>query len=484
MSVASQAVAHPSFLTRPDRIAIASCAASLIIGILLPYPATKFVLAAGLGAVFLYLSMRCFYLAVAFFCFLMPLQVLVPNSSYFLRGANLQTAFLLLFLASAMRASQHADSRAPAPDRPNPVLLPLAGLFLTVVASAAHSSLIHGMGFIDLMSRVKNWFAYSLLAVLAYRWITDRREKLFVLSTILAVTVFNAAYSMRDIFMNPSLNIASNRAISLIVIQPNLYAGFLVLYSFFFLSLLVAYPLTRTGKLLVGGGAALVLINLVYTLSRGAWLAFMAAALFISVARARKLLIPLLIVAGALYLWLPDVATSRFQSGFEGEYDPRFLTEENVTVDEAASRIVQWKNFLPLLVEHPVFGVGFGRFGFTIYQKRIDEKARSAHSSVIEIGIEEGLIGLGFYAALLFVIFTGASQIFSRSADPVDQSLAIGLMAATVALLVLDLTGTRFRNSNIMAFFWILCGMTLNAPLSPPGAPGRGGAPDTRKAPA
>ena len=293
---------------------------------------------------------------------------------------------------------------------------------------------------------------------------------MFLLVSILLVTFFNAAYSLRDTLTNPSLNIEGNRAVSLIAIQPNLYAGFLVLYSFFFLSLLVNYPLSRTGRILTGAGTAVVLINLVYTLSRGAWLAFMMSALLVSATKSRKLLVPLLLIAAALYLWLPDVASERFQSSFEGEYDPRFLTEQNVTVDEAASRIVQWKTFLPLLAEKPVIGVGFGRYGITIYQKRIDEKPRSAHSSVIEIGIEEGVIGLAFYAGIILVAFLGASRIFKASRDPVDRTLALGLMTASVALFLLDLTGTRFRNSNIMAFYWILCGITLNTSLAAPGA--------------
>lgn len=463
MNVADQALPRPWKMTRPEKVATLVFVGSVIVGILFPFPVTKYILGVVLGLTFVYVATRGFYLAVSFFCFLLPLQVLASNNSFLIPGLNVQTGFVLMFILLAIKFSAEQKYPPAADELTNPLLVPVIGLLATVVVSAGHSSFAYGLDLGDQLARVKNWFSYSILAFLGFRLIIDRREKLFVLASILIVTALNAAYSLRDILMNPSLNVESNRAVSFIALQPNLYAGFLVLYSFFFLSLLIYYPLSKTGRVLVSFGAALVLINLVYTLSRGAWLAFMVTAVVISATKSRRMLLPLLLIAGTVYFWLPDVASDRFQSSFEGQYDPRFLTEENVTVQEAASRIVQWKTFLPLLAERPIVGVGFGRYGPTIYEKRIDEKPRSAHSSIIEIGIEEGLIGLAFYIAIILVAFSGASRIFRESSDPVDRTLALGFMAATLALLLLDVTGTRFRNSNIMAFYWILAGITLNA---------------------
>ena len=112
--------------------------------------------------------------------------------------------------------------------------------------------------------------------------------------------------------------------------------------------------------------------------------------------------------------------------------------------------------------DDPIIGVGFGQYGPTIFRKGIDYKPRSAHSSIIEIGIEEGIIGLMFYFAILIVIYRNASRVYKETTDPLDKALSLGLLGATVTLLFLDLTGTRFRSSNIMAFYWILTGLTLN----------------------
>jgi hypothetical protein len=43
--------------------------------------------------------------------------------------------------------------------------------------------------------------------------------------------------------------------------------------------------------------------------------------------------------------------------------------------------------------------------------------------------------------------------------------LALGLAAATLCVLLLDLSGNRSRDPHVMVFYWILAGITLNIPL-------------------
>jgi hypothetical protein len=77
------------------------------------------------------------------------------------------------------------------------------------------------------------------------------------------------------------------------------------------------------------------------------------------------------------------------------------------------------------------------------------------------------VIGLGAYLALLFAFYRRASVVLKRGTEPIDRVLALGLIGATVCLFLLDVTGTRFRNGDIMAFYWILAGMACNAKLTP-----------------
>ncbi len=104
----------------------------------------------------------------------------------------------------------------------NPVIVPLCGLLFTIVLSAFHSALWSGADLLDLLARAKNWFSYSIFVYLTFKHVRVRREKLFVLGSIVCVITLNAIYSLRDVVTNPSLNIARNRLASLITDQPNL----------------------------------------------------------------------------------------------------------------------------------------------------------------------------------------------------------------------------------------------------------------------
>src|SRR5688500_5003923 len=82
---------EPTGLIPEERAALIACFAAAVIAIMFPYPTTKVVVGTVLAIVFLVLSVRHFHIAVALFAFLLPLQVLIPPGSYFIRGLNLET---------------------------------------------------------------------------------------------------------------------------------------------------------------------------------------------------------------------------------------------------------------------------------------------------------------------------------------------------------------------------------------------------------
>jgi hypothetical protein len=53
--------------------------------------------------------------------------------------------------------------------------------------------------------------------------------------------------------------------------------------------------------------------------------------------------------------------------------------------------------------------------------------------------------------------------VLKTTTHPVERVLAFSLGAATLCLFLLDLSGTRFRNGNLMAYYWVLAGLALNS---------------------
>jgi hypothetical protein len=336
------------------------------------------------------------------------------------------------------------------------------------VLAALHSLANGAESFGNLFADLKNGFIYSAFLFFAFGRVREDRQRIFVLLFIMMATTLTAAESIKSVMRSGfDLHPGRYRAGSMITEQPNLWGGFLAMYAFFFIAAVVHGQLSKKLKLLVYGALAVVLINLIYTQSRGAWLAFGATSVLVAGMKARRMLFPLVLIAGALYLWTPEFAKSRMTSSIEDGYDPALLMQNNEEAQEAASRVVQWRSFMPLMSEYGFLGVGFGQYGRVFKAEGYDVKARSAHATMIEIGVEQGFVSLIVYVWLFFAAYRRSSALLKDpAATPIARVLALGLLGATVCVVLADLSGVRSRDGNVMAFYWILAGMTINIPLS------------------
>jgi O-antigen ligase len=175
------------------------------------------------------------------------------------------------------------------------------------------------------------------------------------------------------------------------------------------------------------------------------------------------MLVPVLIFLIGLMLAAPSVVTERWQTTVESDrYSLGNLTAQDVTIDEAASRIIQWRTLPTLFMLNPLIGIGKGQYALTHYELGYDVQVRSAHSSIISLAVEEGIVGIFFYLWLLFVLYRSSAKLFRTTRDPFEKALSFGTMSATLCLFFLDFTGTRFFSGEITAYSWILAGITLN----------------------
>jgi O-antigen ligase len=246
-----------------------------------------------------------------------------------------------------------------------------------------------------------------------------------------------------------------------------LYGGFLALYLFFFIGLLLYYPMSKRQRTVLAICTGLVALNLLYTLSRGAWLAAAIVTAFVVLTKSLRMLIPLTIFVVALVFTAPGVVVERWDSTMtSNEYSVRHLTADETELNEAASRIKQWRTFPSMFMINPLLGIGKGNYARTNWALGHDTEFRAPHSSIISIGVEAGIFGLGCYLWLLLAIYRGAAKRFRVVQDPLDKALSFGTFSATLCLLFLDITGTRFFSGPIMAYYWILSGLTLNIALT------------------
>jgi O-antigen ligase len=92
---------------------------------------------------------------------------------------------------------------------------------------------------------------------------------------------------------------------------------------------------------------------------------------------------------------------------------------------------------------NPVFGVGIGGFGSAYYNCRVGNCVYRPNNQALEVLAEGGLIGFAtFHLFLLSVLYYGWRSLKHVSGE--HPAMVVGLMAATVAMIVQSQTFSGF----------------------------------------
>jgi O-antigen ligase len=283
-------------------------------------------------------------------------------------------------------------------------------------------------------------FAASLVGVILYflpKALTVR------LLSMLRVVHYPAGWDVLwFIEDNPELPM---RAISTSV-NPNVLGGLLILVVTLTTPQLFARrPLIE--KKWLAPMLVVMLICLLLTFSRGAFVAIGTALLFLGVIRYRRLL-PALALAGVLLLILPQTREYiiHLQEGF--------LVQDRAT----AMRMGEYKDALTLISRYPWFGVGFGG------TPSIDLYLGVSNVYLL-IAEEMGLIGLGSFLLVMGVFFAYAWHAWRRMERHSDlEPILLGLAGALLGAMVGGLVDHYFFNLDFphsVSLFWLYAALTV-----------------------
>jgi O-antigen ligase len=195
---------------------------------------------------------------------------------------------------------------------------------------------------------------------------------------------------------------------------------------------------------------ALGLVVLLFTMSRSAWLGFVAGALYLAYRatkthrEAARIRIAIVIVAAVslTFIWqilvltgfdLPILALSRAQD-VSGGFDIRY--------DLAAEA-------MDAFARNPAFGVGRANLiPYTGYP--------TAHSFYLTRLAEDGVVGLGMVLIWLGAIWNRGAALISHDVDPGTRWVATGLRSALLALLVANVPYDHLMFTEVN---WVLLGL-------------------------
>ncbi|MDE3196121.1 MAG: O-antigen ligase family protein [Acidobacteriota bacterium] len=186
---------------------------------------------------------------------------------------------------------------------------------------------------------------------------------------------------------------------------------------------------------------------LMYSLSRGGYLALLAGLVFLGAVKKRTILVALAVFA---FSWTALVPAAVEQRVFM-TYD-----DQSRSLDHSAeTRIQLWEDAMDLFDHNPVIGTGFHTYA---YMHRIGSY-EDTHNYYLKVLVETGLVGLGIFVVLIGITFWQGIQCWLGARDALVASLGLGLAAWTIACAVANSFGDRWSFPQVNAYFWVLAGL-------------------------
>ncbi|MBR9975632.1 MAG: O-antigen ligase family protein [Bacteroidetes bacterium] len=243
--------------------------------------------------------------------------------------------------------------------------------------------------------------------------------------------------------------------------------GMRMLLLLLFLPLLFDPETPRRERTLLIAAATLMLVALLFTMTRSSWLGFAAGALLIAVLRYR-LLLPVL--AGGvvlLFLLAPQQYRDRLGMMFTTQKSElRGEAQGEAVVQSNQARLRMWRTGWQMFLEHPVTGVGDGEM-HAIYRTYVPDAIKDEgghlHNTYIHVLATHGVIGAAALLLLLGAVGLRLWRSWRRHRGNAAGTLVLGAIAAFVGFLVNGMAEYNFGDHEIVLLLWTVVGIALTA---------------------
>jgi O-antigen ligase len=249
--------------------------------------------------------------------------------------------------------------------------------------------------------------------------------------------------------------------------DPNFYAQILVVLVPLALDRLW-HEHNRLLRLLAGWALLACGLSIIFTYSRGGFIATIVVAALMLIRRPPNLL-ALLVTAGliiTLLQFIPANYTQRLSTllSFVPESDTSVSSEISLRGRQSENEVA-WLMF----TDHPILGVGLDNFKvyYQEYSRRLGidprAEARDPHNLYLQIAAQTGLVGLIAFGTILWVMFRGlqsARMAFAVARLPQFSSMTMAFGVGMIGYLIAAL----FLHNAYPRFFWMLFGIALAIP--------------------
>lgn len=200
----------------------------------------------------------------------------------------------------------------------------------------------------------------------------------------------------------------------------------------------------------------LLLTCLMFTVSRGAWLAFAASMIFLSIWTNFFTLVFLLLVIFIIVMY------PFFYESVKERLSNFFISSDASIID----RKFIWEAALKMFMSKPWLGVGLGTFMFN-FKKFVSPDfpyVAYAHNCYLQMAAEIGIVGLAAFLLILILFFYNGIRALNKYKEKsFSWYVLLGSLAAILGYCVHMAADTSFYSVDLGMLFWYVLGIGVAA---------------------
>ena len=194
------------------------------------------------------------------------------------------------------------------------------------------------------------------------------------------------------------------------------------------------------------GTAGFSIYCIMFAFSRGGYLALLMGILFLGITKRRIILVSMAIF---LVSWQEIVPTS-VQQRVMGT-----VTSDGNLESSANIRVNLWDEAMEVFRSNPVTGMGVFTYAYR------GGRFKNPHNYYVQALVEGGIIGLGFFLGVLWLMFKLGYTLFRRGSDPFYQSIGLALAGWIVCAAGSNFFGDRWTYFQVSGYLWTLAGLSV-----------------------
>jgi O-antigen ligase len=310
------------------------------------------------------------------------------------------------------------------------------------------------------MEGVRVYVEYVLWFFVASNLLLNKRQAralinlLVILGTLIAlhgVYQYIIGVEIPSTWLDSAEGSVRTRVFSILT-SPNVLGSFLVMLIPVTVSQLLSAG-TRLQRYYYIACLAPMALSLIFTFSRGAWLAMAGAFVIYGLIYNWRILLALGAGIYAAPKLIPGISS---RIGY-------MLSPAYLLSSARAGRVARWNKAIEKLQNNPLFGEGFGRYGGAVAARYIPS-SNYVDNFYLKTAAESGIIGL---AAFVWLLISGVRCVlnsYRRLTDPYLKGLAGGLFAGLMGVLLHNGVENIFEVPAMAVYFWLLLGTAAALP--------------------